>query len=100
MLISLPFLRNLLPKNSLSICNILEDFGQGAVEDFQAFSISWWVFTLLCIRFFLYGLFCLWWFCFGLASNACFSAVGRVPMTKLYAGFWDVLRPRGFPIGF
>ena len=34
MLISLPLLRNLSPKNSLSICNTPEDFSKGVVEDF------------------------------------------------------------------
>ena len=100
MLISLPLLRNLSPKNSLSICNIPEDFGQGSVEDFRSFFISWWVFPLLCFQFCLYGLFCLWWFFSGLASNACFLAVGRVPGKKLYAGFWDVLKLGGIPIKF
>ena len=51
MLISLSLLRNLSPKNSLSICNTLEDFGQGAVEYFRPFSVSWWVFPLLCFAF-------------------------------------------------
>ena len=100
MLISLLLLRNLSPKNSLSICNIPGDFSQGVVEDFQPFSISWWVFPLIRFQFFLYRLFYLWWFCYGLALNACFSIVGRVPVTVLYIGFWDVLRPRGIPIGF
>ena len=100
MLISLPLLRNLLPKNSLSICNIPEDFGQRAVKDFQAFFISWWVFPLLCFQFCLYRLFRLWWFCYDLGLNACFSAIGRVLEMELYTGFWDVLRPGGVPIGF
>ena len=78
MLISLSLLRNLSPKNSLSMCNTPEDFGQGAVEGFQPFSISWWVFPLFRFRFCLYGLFCLWWFCSGLALNACFSIAGRL----------------------
>ena len=100
MLISLPLLRNLLPKNSLSICNISEDFGQRAVEDFQAFFISWWVFPFLRFQFCLYRLFRLWLFCSGLGLNACFSAIGRVLVMELYAGFWDVLRLGGVPIGF
>ena len=99
MLISLPLLRSLSLKNS-RICNIPKDLGQGAVEDFRPFSMSWWVFPLLCFRFGLYGLFCLWWFCYGLASNTCFLAAGRVPVMELYVGLWDVLMPRGIPIGF
>ena len=100
MLISLPLLRNLWPKNSLSICNTPEDFSQGVVEDFQPFSVSWWVFPLLRFRFCLYELSCLWWFCSVLASNMCFSVVGRVLATELYVRFWDVLSLRGVPIGF
>ena len=42
----------------------------------------------------------MWWFCFGLAPNACSSVAGKVPATKLYSGFWDVLRFGGVPIGF
>ena len=38
--------------------------------------------------------------CSGLASNTCSLVTGRVLMTELYAGFWDVLRPGGIPIGF
>ena len=100
MLISLSLFRNLSPENSLSICNTPEDFGQGAVEDFRPFSVSWWVFSLLRYQFFLYELFCLWRFCSGLASNACFSVASKVLATELYSGFWDVLSPRGVLIGF
>ena len=32
--------------------------------------------------------------------NACFSAVGKVQTTKLYAAFWDVPIPRCVPIVF
>ena len=31
---------------------------------------------------------------------ACFLVTGRFPGTKLYAEFWDVLKPGGIPIGF
>ena len=100
MLISLPLLRNLSPKNSLSICNTPKDFGQGVVEDFLPFSVSWWVFPLLRFRFCLYKLSCLWWFCSGFALNACFSVADMALVTELYSGFWDVLSLRGIPIGF
>ena len=93
MLISLQSLRNLSPKNSLSICDTLEDFGQGAVEDFQPFSISWWIFPLLRFRFFLYRLFCLWWFCSGLASNACFQSLVGFRRRKCTQGFGMYLGP-------
>ena len=61
-LFSLSLLKNFLPKNSLRICNTLEDFSQGAIEYFRPFSISLWVFPLLRFQFCLYELFCLWWF--------------------------------------
>ena len=99
-LISLLLLENLSPKNSLSICYTPEDFSQGAVEGFRPFLISWWVFPLLRLRFFLYRLFYLWWFCSGLALNVRLLLAGRVPTMELYAWFWDVLSPRCIPICF
>ena len=44
--------------------------------------------------------FFLWWFCSGLASNACFLVTGRVPVTELYARFWDGLKTEGVLISF
>ena len=32
--------RKFLPKNPLRVCNIPEDFGEGAAEEFRPFSIS------------------------------------------------------------
>ena len=40
-LISLSLLRSLSPKDPLSICNTLEEFGQVVVEGFRPFSNSW-----------------------------------------------------------
>ena len=44
-LFSLSLFRNFLPKNPLSVCNSPDDFGEGTIEEFGPFSISWWVFT-------------------------------------------------------
>ena len=48
----------------------------------------------------MYILFYLCWFCYDLTLNACFSIVCKVLVTELYAGFWDVLKLGGVPIGF
>ena len=68
-----------MPKNLSSDCNPPEDFGEGAIEDFRPFSISWWVLTfdLVCKD-------CL---------NARFLVTDKVLATKPYAVFWDIPIP-------